>query len=108
LILVGGAWLAQYLGRTLLVWAANENLPAPRRWAAGLRILITFMSVAVAAEVLQFAERVFFAAFLILAGGMVLAVSLALGVGGGESVREFLADRKAKADADEHSIWQHL
>src|SRR5215467_14148389 len=57
LILLGGSWLSQYLGRGTLVWAVNENLPSPRRLAAGVRVLVTFAAVVVAADQLRFTRR---------------------------------------------------
>src|SRR5450631_2905778 len=33
LIVLAGAWLGQYLGRGMLVWAVNEGFPHPRRLA---------------------------------------------------------------------------
>jgi hypothetical protein len=76
-ILLVGAWLSQYLGRSLLVWAVNENLPAPRRIVAAARVLIMFVAVVVVADTLNFARTVFLAAFMILVGGAVLTASLA-------------------------------
>src|SRR5450759_1533299 len=31
LILLAGAWLGQYLGRSMLIWAVKAGLPSPRR-----------------------------------------------------------------------------
>jgi len=108
LILLVGAWLAQYLGRSVLVWASNEELPAPRRLAAATRIVTMFVAVVVASDVLDFAPRVFFAAFVILVGGAVLAGSLAMGLGGRDAVRGYLGERKAKESEEEKSLWSHL
>ncbi len=88
LILLGGAWLGHYLGRSMLVWAVNENFVSPRRLAGVVRILIMFAAVVVAADQLDFARNVFLAAFIIFVGGAVLAASLAIGLGGRE-VRRF-------------------
>ena len=107
LILLGGSWLSQYLGRGTLVWAVNENLPSPRRLAAGVRVLVTFAAVVVAADQLRFASRVFFAAFIITVGGVVLAASLAIGVG--NRGRHLLEEKKGRNDdSAERSLWSHL
>lgn len=108
LILLAGAWLAQYLGRGVLVWAANEELPAPRRLAAVTRLVTMFVAVVVASDVLDFAPRVFFAAFVILVGAAALAASLALGLGGRDAMRGYLEERKAKRGESEKSLWSHL
>jgi hypothetical protein len=49
-IILAGAWLGQYLGRSMLIWASNEGLPSPRNIAAGVRTLIVFVAVVAAAE----------------------------------------------------------
>jgi hypothetical protein len=108
LILLAGAWLAQFLGRSVLVWASNEEIPGPRRLSAVTRIITMFVAVVVASDVLDFAPRVFFAAFVILVGGAVLAGSLALGLGGRDAIRGYLGERKGKQSEEEKSLWSHL
>ncbi len=108
LILLGGTWLGQYLGRSMLVWAVNENFPSPRRMAAVVRILIMFVAVVVAADELNFARSVFLAAFIILVGGAVAAGSLTVGLGRG-GLRWFFEERKEQTgDSSERSLWSHL
>ena len=106
-ILLGGTWLGQYLGRGMLVWAVNENFPSPRRLATLVRILIMFVAVVVAADQLDFARSVFLAAFIILVGGAVLAVSLAIGLGKGVQ-RLFPENGEQTGDSAERSLWSHL
>ncbi len=108
LILLGGAWLGHYLGRNMLVWAVNENLPAPRRLAVLVRVLIIFVAIVVAADQLDFARSVFLAAFIILVGGAVLAASLAIGLSA-RGVSRLLDDRSGQVDGTtERSLWSHL
>jgi flagellar biosynthesis protein FliQ len=109
LILLAGAWLSQYLGRSALVWAVNESLPTPRRLATAVRIVIMFVAVVVAADQLNFARNVFLAAFVILVGGAVLTASLAVGIGASSGVREFLKSRREQAErSDDQSVLHHL
>ena len=108
LILLAGAWLGQYLGRSMLVWAVNEGFPSPRRLAAVVRILIIFVAVVVAADQLDFARSVFLAAFIIFVGGAVLAASLMIGLGRG-GVQRFLEEkREHTGESGERSLWSHL
>jgi flagellar biosynthesis protein FliQ len=109
-IIVIGAWIGKYLGRTTLIWAVNEGVPWPRKLAAFVRALFTFGGVVVAADHLGFARDVFLAAFILVVGGIVLAASLALGLSGRESVRHYLHDRKetSEADGDDRPLWRHL
>jgi hypothetical protein len=107
LILLGGAALGQYLGRSMLVWAVNEDFPSPRRLATLVRIVIMFVAVVVAADQLDFARSVFLAAFIILVGGGALTVCLAIGLGGG--LRRYFEQKKEPAERDgERSLWSHL
>jgi hypothetical protein len=107
-ILLGGAWLSQFLGRSALVWAVNEDLPAPRRLAMAVRVLIMFVAVVVAADQLNFARSVFLAAFIIAAGSAALAAGLAVGLGASSGVRRYLEDRTERAETSGRSLWNHL
>ncbi len=110
LILLAGAWLAQFLSRSVLVWTHNEELPGPRRWAAATKVMVMFVAVVAATEILGFAPHVFFAAFVMLGSGLVLAASLAIGLGGRDAIRRYLDSRAAGklAEEDEKSLWNHL
>lgn len=103
LTVIGGAWLSQYLARTALVWAVNENLPGPRRIGAGVRITVMFIAVVAAADHLGFARNVFLAAFLLAGGGLVLTASLIAGIGGGRAAQRFLAESRSR---EETAAWR--
>ena len=108
-ILLGGAWLGRYLGRSLLVWAVNENVPGPPRLAVAARVIIMFVAVVVAAHQLDFAKNVFLAAFIILVGGAVLAAALAFGIGASAAVHDFLQSKTHKSEeTGERSLVSHL
>ncbi len=108
-ILLAGAWLSQYLGRSTLVWAVNEELPRPRRIAGAVRLLIMFVAVVGAADYLDFARSVFLAAFIILIGGAALTAGLAIGLGGRDAVKRYLEERRSRSEESaERSIWNHL
>lgn len=106
-ILLAGFWVARFLGRETLVWASNEELPHPRRWAAAVRIGVAFVAVVAGAELLDFAPQVFLTAFIIAGGGAALAASLALGLGTRDAVRQALTERQAKAE-EEKVLFNHL
>lgn len=107
-ILMAGAWLAHYLGRSMLVWGVNEGMPSPRKLAALTRLIIFFVAVVVTADHLDFARSVFLAAFIILVGGAVLAAGLAIGLGARIEVQRYLEARGDRKDEKEESIWSHL
>jgi hypothetical protein len=112
-IVLGGVWLGQYLSRCALVWAFDEGLPHPRRVAVAVRIIVQFVAIVVAADHLNFARSVFLTAFIILAGGLALSVSLAVGIGGSGRIREYLQQNnqqreRERENAGERSMWSHL
>jgi hypothetical protein len=110
LILLGGAWLSRYLGRSILVWAVNEGIAEARRLAAGVRVIVMFVAVVVAADYLNFARTVFLAAFIILVGGAVITTSLAVGLGASGNVRRFFRRQKSRQSIEENErpLWSHL
>jgi hypothetical protein len=110
LIVLAGAWLSQYLGRCMLVWAFSEDLPYPRRLAAGVRVMVLFVAIVVAADHLNFARNVFLTAFIIVVGGLVLAISLAFGIGASGRVRGYLKEgaKQNTPSEEERPLWTHL
>jgi hypothetical protein len=109
-IIVAGTWIGRYFGRTTLIWAVNEGMPWPRKLAAFVRALFTFVGIVAAADHLDFARDVFLAAFILVVGGIVLAASLALGLSGRESVRNYLHEGKGtdEESPDDRPLWRHL
>ena len=108
-ILLAGTWLSQYLARSALLWAVNEGIPYPRRLAVLVRVLLMFVAVVVAADQLNFARSVFLAAFIMIGGGLILTVSLAVGIGASRGVGRFLAGRQEQVKDDRpESLWSHL
>ena len=107
-ILLAGFWLSRYLGRSILVWAVNEGVPHARRAAAAAKIALLFVAVVVAAETLGFAERVFYTAFVIAAGGAVLSVSIAGGLALRAAMDRSLKGKYEAIEQEERSLWNHL
>ncbi|MEX2264045.1 MAG: hypothetical protein WD696_18980 [Bryobacteraceae bacterium] len=109
LILVAGVWLGKYLGRSMLVWAHNEEMPWPRKLAAVVRTGIIFVSIVVAADHLDFARGVFLAAFVLLMGGAVVSLSIALGMSTHYAIKRRLEEERPRAEEmEEKSLWNHL
>jgi len=107
-IILAGIWLAQYLGRGALVWASNEGFSWARRFCAFVRVWIVFVSVVVAADMLNFARTVFFSAFLIFAIGTVFAACLVLALNHREVYRWFTSRGGRPEEDTERSLWHHL
>jgi hypothetical protein len=108
-ILLAGFWLAKYLGRSTLVWAVNEEIRMARRLAMAVRIVVVFVAVVVAADALEFARPVFFAAFVIV----LAAAALAAGIAGGLALSRYFEERLSRgredpSDREERALWNHL
>ena len=76
--------------------------------------MVIFTAVVVAADVLNFAPGVFFAAFIILVGGAALTAAIAFGLGGQHAVQRWISGGDASQPAvrdkevEESSLWRHL
>jgi hypothetical protein len=99
-------WVGRYAGRSALVWACNEGLPHGRTLAGLVRIVVVTVAIAAAAEHLQFAPAVFLALAGLVAGGVVLTASIAIGLGAHRAVARHLEDDEAEPAAT--SLWNHL
>lgn len=110
LIVLGGLWLGQYLSRSMLIWACNQRLKSAHNLAGLVRIAVIFLSAVVAADHLDFARGVFLSAFIICLGGLVLAISLSIGLGRHEILNWFYRreDQAEQAGGREWSLWNHL
>jgi hypothetical protein len=108
-ILVAGFWLAQYLGRGTLIWAVNEGIEGARRLSIAVRLIVSFVTIVVAADALNFAGRIFYSAFLILVGGAALALAIAAGLGLRGSFEQYFRKGVAEPEErEERSLWNHL
>ena len=109
LIILAGIWFGRYLGRHTLVWAVNEGIPSSRKLATAVRVLVVFVSVAAAADYLNFARYVFLASLILVLGGIILAASLSVGLCGRDYLKRYMQERPEKPeDKDEMSLWKHL
>jgi hypothetical protein len=93
----------------MLVWAVNEEFPFPRRLAAVVRIMIVFVAVVVACYQLDFARPVFLTAFILVAGGAVFTLSMAVVFGLRGDLRRFFEKKpEDSSQPEERSLWRHL
>lgn len=102
LIVVVGSVLARFVARSVLISTVNLQLPAARLLATGARWLVLILSWAMALDHLGLGRNILPLAFGILFGGIVLALSLALGLGSKEIVRGVLERqvRESRAPSD--------
>jgi len=90
IVLIVGAMLAQFLSRAVLIGAVNIQIRSARAMAIAVRWLVLVVAISMALEQLEIGRQILLLAFGILFGGVVLAVSLAVGLGARETVRRAL------------------
>ncbi len=86
LILVVGTFVARFVGRSVLISAVNMQIQSARLLSVGVKWLVLVMSGAMALEHVGIGRSILELAFGILFGGIVLAMSLAVGLGSKEMV----------------------
>jgi hypothetical protein len=90
LIIVFGVVVARFLARAVLIGAVNLHLGAARLLSTAAKWLLLLLAWTLALEHLGIGRGLLSAAFLILFGGIVLAASLAVGLGSKNVVRQSL------------------
>ena len=86
LLLTAGSLLARFLSRSILIGAVNAQLQYARFLALGVKWLMLVLAGAMALDHLGIAGAIVELAFGILFGGIVLTLSLAIGLGSRELV----------------------
>jgi hypothetical protein len=98
-VLVAGTIIARFLARSVLIGAVNMNLQYARLLSVGVKWLVTVLAVTIAIERLGIGGGIIRLAFGILFGGIVLALSLAVGLGSKELVTRSLERETTKASS---------
>ncbi len=94
LILLAGNLIARFLARTVLIGAVNNQFQYARFLSIGVKWLVLVLTAAMVLDHLQIGGNVVELAFGILFGGIVLTLSLAIGLGSRDLVSRSL-DRVA-------------
>jgi small-conductance mechanosensitive channel len=106
LILFFGYFLSNFLGRAALIGAVNAGIRLSGLIGRSVRLTVFVLAVTMALEQLGIGRDTIIIAFAIVFGGVVLAIALALGLGGKDIAREYL-EKKMKGDERRDDI-QHL
>jgi hypothetical protein len=109
IILITGYLLSKFTGRSVLLTAVNAEVRSARAISFAVQLLIMVFTVAVSLEQLGIAKNTIIVAFSILFGGVVLALSIAFGLGGRDLAHDFLERRVKRPDAySERHPFSHL
>lgn len=92
-ILITGTLIARFLARSVLIGAVNAQLEYARFLSLGVKWLVLVLTAAMALDHLEVGGVVVSLAFGILFGGIVLTLSLAVGLGSRELVSRSLESR---------------
>jgi hypothetical protein len=90
IILILGNLIARFLSRSVLIGAVNQNLQYARVLSLGVKWMVLVITAAMVLDHLQIGGTVVDLAFGILFGGIVLTLSLAVGLGSREIVSRSL------------------
>jgi hypothetical protein len=90
LLLLAGTIVARFLARSVLIGAVNMNLQYARLLSQGVKWLVLVLTIAMVLDHLGIGGAIVELAFGILFGGIVLALSLAIGLGSKEIVTRSL------------------
>ncbi len=101
LLLIAGNLIARFLARSVLIGAVNAQLQYARFLSLGVKWLVLVLTAAMALDHLEIGGHVVELAFGILFGGIVLTLSLAVGLGSRDLVSRSLESRVERAG--EHS-----
>jgi hypothetical protein len=107
LILIIGYITTGLVARGLLISLVNSGFHFSKQFARAARLLMIVLIVAMALEQLQVAPGVVVAAFSIVFGGIVLALSISFGVAGVDLAKRML-EQQADKKHDPASDIQHV
>lgn len=103
ILLVVGMLAARFLARSVLIGAVNMNLHYARLLSEGVKWLVIVLTVAMALDHLGIGSRIVALAFGILFGGIVLTLSLSIGLSSRDIVIRTLEQDNARVSPTETS-----
>jgi hypothetical protein len=108
LILAVGYVFSGFVSRAVLITAVNSGYHYAKLLAEAVRILLTTLILAMVMEQLQIAPGIVLAAFSIICGGIVLALSISFGVGGIDAARRMIERQASKQEQPAEDSIDHL
>jgi len=98
LLLIAGTLIARFLARSVLIEAVNAHFHYARPLSLGVKWLLLVLTAAMVLDHLQVGGNIVELAFGILFGGIVLTLSLAVGLGSRELVSRSLEGHTDRSD----------
>jgi Conserved TM helix len=107
-LLFVGNIAARFLSRSVLIGAVNMNLQYARLISVGVKWMVLVLTLAMALDHLSIGGRIVYLAFGILYGGIVFALSLAVGLGSKDLISRSLEREASRASEEGESPLRHL
>ena len=101
MILLIGYVLAGFISQGVLIAAVNSGYQYSKLLAKAIRTLLMVLILAMAMEQLQIAPSIVLAAFSIIFGGIVVALSISFGVGGIDAARRMIERETVEKRSEE-------
>jgi hypothetical protein len=92
-VLFLGLLAANFFSRAVLLAAVNADLPGARLLSGFVRFIIVLLALTMALEQIAVSQRALLIAFTIAFGAVMLALSIAFGIGGQQVARRMLEKR---------------
>ena len=108
ILLVAGNFAARFLSRSVLIGAVNMNLQYARLLSVGVKWMVLVLTLAMALDHLSIGGRIVYLAFAILFGGIVFALSLAVGLGSKDLISRSLEREASRSTEEVDSPFRHL
>jgi hypothetical protein len=103
-VLVLGALVSRFLGRSVLIAAVNSHIPTAKLFAGLTRFFVLTLAVVAALDELGIGRTTIIVSFSILFGGVVAAVAIAFGLAARDLARDLLQSQfrpQPKVEADD-------
>jgi hypothetical protein len=108
ILLFAGNMAARFLSRSVLIGAVNMNLQYARLLSAGVKWMVLVLTLAMVLDHLSIGGRIVYLAFAILFGGIVLALSIAVGLGSKDLISRSLEREASRSNEEIESPFRHL
>ena len=108
LLLLIGALVARFVGRSVLIGAVNLQIESARLLSIGVKWMVMVLATAMALTHLSIGGTVLTLAFGLLFGGIVLALALAVGLGSKDMVQRSWERRMRREEDPEEAPYQHM
>ncbi|MEW6410022.1 MAG: hypothetical protein AB1488_07910 [Nitrospirota bacterium] len=105
-IIIFGYLLSNFLGRAALIASVNAGIKISGLIGRLVKLTVFLLSITMALEQLGIGRGTIISTFIIVFGGIVLALAIAFGLGGKDIAKEYL-EKKIKGEEERDEI-QHL